>query len=224
MSTLTERLEWALDYSGLKKSDLARACNITRSAVTAWFNGSTQTLEGSNLANVARVTRCMEYWIATGKGPRTTEEGRKWLANTHSAELKRRAYPLISWVHAGAWKEIVDAYPYGSSDVMVFANDDHSHDSFALRIEGNSMEPIFQEGDIIIVDPDIQPRPGDYVVAKNHQAEATFKKYRPRGIDADGKTIFELVPLNDDYATLRSDQENIRIIGVQVEHTRFRKP
>ena len=42
------------------------------------------------------------------------------------------------------------------------------------------------------------------MVAKNHQAEATFKKYRPRGIDADGKPIFELVPLNDDYATICS--------------------
>lgn len=95
--------------------------------------------------------------------------------------------------------------------------------TFALRIMGNSMEPEFREGDVVVIDPDVAPTPGDYVVARNHVEAATFKKYRPRGVDENGHPIFELVPLNDDYAVMRSDQEPICIIGTMVEHTRFRK-
>lgn len=34
---------------------------------------------------------------------------------------------------------------------------DISEFTFALRIEGDSMEPDFKEGDIIIVDPELEP-------------------------------------------------------------------
>jgi len=73
------------------------------------------------------------------------------------------------------------------------------------------------------VDPDESPRLGDYVVAKNGGEEATFKKYRPRGIDENGQEVFELVPLNDDYPTMNSGRQHIEIIGVMVEHRIFRK-
>lgn len=85
------------------------------------------------------------------------------------------------------------------------------------------MEPEFREHDIVVIDPDVRPNPGDYVVARNHEEAATFKKYRPRGLDAGGQEIFELVPLNEDYAVMRSDQQPIQIIGTMVEHTRFRR-
>jgi len=98
----------------------------------------------------------------------------------------------------------------------------YSKHTFALRIVGNSMEPEFKEGDIVIIDPDVKPSPGDYVVARNDEEEATFKKYRPRGI-INGQEIFELVPLNEDYAAMRSDQQPIQIIGTMMEHTRYRR-
>lgn len=85
------------------------------------------------------------------------------------------------------------------------------------------MNPVFNEGDLVIIDPDESPRPGDYVVASNGGDEATFKKYRPRGIDENGQEVFELVPLNEDYPPMHSDRQHIEIIGVMVEHRIFRK-
>lgn len=82
------------------------------------------------------------------------------------------------------------------------------------------MLPEFKAGDLVIIDPEWEPRPGDYVAAKNGKEEATFKKYRPRGMDARGNEIFELTPLNDDYPTLRSDITPLAIIGVMAEHRR----
>ncbi|WP_372372507.1 LexA family protein [Alcaligenes faecalis] len=96
-----------------------------------------------------------------------------------------------------------------------------SERSFALQIKGDSMLPDFKEGDRIIVDCELTPRPGDYVVAKNSEEEATFKKYRLLCIDEGGQEIFELVPLNEDYPSIRSDQHAIEIIGTMVEHRKY---
>lgn len=82
------------------------------------------------------------------------------------------------------------------------------------------MLPDYRPGDVVIIEPDMEPRPGDCVVAKNGREEATFKKYRQRGIDDLGNPIFELVPLNNDYPTIRSDTTPLVIIGVMVEFRR----
>ena len=60
-------------------------------------------------------------------------------------------------------------------------------------VRGTSMAPEFRDGDKIIVDPDLTPQPGDYVVAKlDGEEEATFKKLRPRGTDAAGQPVIDL--------------------------------
>lgn len=82
------------------------------------------------------------------------------------------------------------------------------------------MFPEFKEGDVVVIDPSITPRPGDFVVAKNSTNEATFKKYRPRGMNDQFQMIFELHPINQDFPVMRSDIEQLEIIGVMVEHHR----
>lgn len=77
----------------------------------------------------------------------------------------------------------------------------------------------------MLIDPALAPNPGDYVAARTAGFQATFKRYRVRGIDPNGREVFELVPLNPDYPTLRSSEEDLVVIGVMVEHRkRFRQP
>ncbi|WP_231362426.1 XRE family transcriptional regulator [Thioalkalivibrio sp. ARh3] len=139
---------------------------------------------------------------------------------------KARRIPVIDYVEAGAPREIVDAYERG---------DGHRHEwldpvsaevmgphTFALEIRGRSMEPEFREGEIIFVDPDACVRPGDVVVAKvNGDTEATVKKYRDRGRDELGHPVYELVPMNPDYASITIDSSNPgTLIGPVVQHKR----
>ncbi len=131
---------------------------------------------------------------------------------------------MISYVQAGNWREMCEqATAFDGNVEYVTASVDIGTCGFGLWLRGDSMLPQFKEGDLIIVDPDEAPQPGDYVVAKNGSNEATFKKYRPRGIDENGQEVFELVPLNDDYPTMHSDRQPIQIIGVMVEHRSYRK-
>jgi len=131
-----------------------------------------------------------------------------------------RLIPHISYVQAGVWTEISNSFQHSDAHDWLLSSDAHSGETFVLTVRGNSMEPDFREGDLIIIDPSVQPRPGSFVVAKNGREEATFKKYRHRAVDVLGNDIFELVPLNDDYPTMRSDEQNIEIIGTMVEHRR----
>jgi SOS-response transcriptional repressor LexA len=138
--------------------------------------------------------------------------------NVTSAPLGLRPIPVISSVQAGQLRDMDNPHPPGAGYAVEYTDQDLSRWAFALDVDGLSMAPMFQPGDRIIVDPDLAPNPGDFVVARNGSEQATFKKYRPRGIDARGEMIFELVPLNEDYPTLRSDTEHLVVIGVVTEH------
>lgn len=144
-------------------------------------------------------------------------------SNVSTALLGSRRIPLISYVQAGHMSEAIDPYQVGDAADWLLTDLELSANAFALRIKGDSMLPDFREGDTVVIDPAVEPIPGDYVVAKNGENEATFKKYRPRGVNERGDTVFELVPLNEDYPSMRSDITPIRIIGTMVEHRRYRK-
>jgi len=141
--------------------------------------------------------------------------------NVVPAEIGRRRIPVISYVQAGRMTEMRTPFSAGDVFEYLMTDLDLSDRAFALEIRGKSMEPDFREGDHALFDPELQPRPGDYVVAKNGKEEATFKKYRPRGTTQTGQEIFELSPLNDDFPTIRSDSQQITIIAVLVEHRRY---
>ncbi len=84
--------------------------------------------------------------------------------------------------------------------------------NFSLGVKGDSMEPEFNEGDIIIVSPTAKAVTGDYVVAKNDEEEATFKQYKR----FDNTRV--LHPLNPKYPdiVLNKDLE-YRIVSVVME-------
>lgn len=136
--------------------------------------------------------------------------------NVGEMNIQPTSVPILSYVQAGKWREAIQS----KFDEYIYSHRPVSQESFALEVRGLSMLPEFKEGDHIIVDPNVFPSPGNYVVAKNGLEEATFKKYRPRGLDINGNAVFELVPLNPDFETLRSDIDKIRIIGTVVEHIR----
>ncbi len=90
-----------------------------------------------------------------------------------------RMVPIISEVQAGTWREIRDGLQTAE---MLLTDLDLSPHAFALTIRGDSMLPEFREGDRVIIDPEVGPAPGDFVVALNGGNAATFKKYRERGL------------------------------------------
>ena len=212
---------------GLSKTALAKAIGISGVSVGKWESGLNQP-KGRYLNDLAAALGVSVDWLLTGKEEGTTgvaESPIPGYRNVEPAVIPQGSrVPILSYVQAGNWREVCEqATTFDGNVEYVSASVDIGPCGFGLWLRGNSMTPFFNEGDLIIVDPDESPRPGDYVVAKNGSEEATFKKYRPRGIDENGQEVFELVPLNDDYPTMHSDRQHIEIIGVMVEHRIFRK-
>jgi SOS-response transcriptional repressor LexA len=96
------------------------------------------------------------------------------LESTSKADL----VPLISWVQAGSFTEAIDIYQPGFAEHWVKKPPKPcGPKTFALRVEGISMEPDYQEGDIIYVDPERAATNGkDIVIRLDDRNEATFKR------------------------------------------------
>lgn len=223
MNDWKKRLTSAREAKGLNKTEFAAAVGVSNPTVTDWEKsldtGGIQKISGDKLLRVCAVLSISPDWLLHGTGPaQSATRESSFDKNVVPAQQDFRSIPVISPIQAGRLREITDPYPPGAGYSVEYTNDPNlSRWAFALEIEGDSMLPEFRPGDMVIIDPGLTPRPGDYVAARNTREEATFKKYRPRGMDANGNEIFELVPLNDDYPTLRSDIEHLEVIGVMVE-------
>ncbi|MEI2298114.1 S24 family peptidase [Ensifer sp. MJa1] len=89
------------------------------------------------------------------------------------------AIPLIGFAQAGAGGFFDDGgFPAGQGwDVIDFPNASSQQQSgiYALEVQGDSMLPLYRDGDILIVDPGAQVRRGDRVVVKTRDGEVMAK-------------------------------------------------
>lgn len=214
MNTLSARLAWARAQKKLSQDELANLSGVSQGSIGHLESGLRQS--SRRITAIANALGVDPIWLAEGKGTPSI--------NTVTSAAGLRRIPLISYVQAGALSEAIDPYAVGDSSEQLLTDLDLGLSAFALEIRGDSMLPDFKEGDRIIIDPSIEPMPGDFIVAKNGHEEATFKKYRPRGkFDENGNAVFDLLPLNPDYPPMHSDIVPLRIIGTMVEHRRYRK-
>lgn len=206
----------------MTQDELALLVGVSRVSISQWERGDTSP-KGPNFLKLAKTLGVAPESLLLGENDEVGSS--RGFNNVEPAVIPQGSrVPILSYVQAGHWRGMCEqATSFDGNVEYVSASVDIGPCGFGLWLRGNSMTPFFNEGDLVIVDPDEQPRPGDYVVAKNGGEEATFKKYRPRGIDENGQEVFELVPLNDDYPTMHSDRQHIEIIGVMVEHRTFRK-
>lgn len=87
--------------------------------------------------------------------------------------------PLLGFAQAGNAGYFDDAgYPRGGGwDEIPFPDVSDPH-AYALEISGDSMEPVYRDGDIIIVGPETKPRRGDRVVLRTREGEVMAKVLR----------------------------------------------
>ena len=81
--------------------------------------------------------------------------------------------------------------------------------TFAMQVKDNSMEPLFSEGEVIFVNPDLPSEPGHYVMVDSEQGRpegALLRQLKEIG----GQTI--LYPLNRRYKDLPVTNQH-RILG-----------
>ena len=108
--------------------------------------------------------------------------------------------PLIGFAQAGAKGYFdEDGYPAGDAwDEVRFPDVSTANDDgvFALEISGDSMEPLYREGDVLVVSTAQAPRRGDRVVVRTQKGEVMAKE-----LVRQTATKVELKSLNPDHET-----------------------
>ncbi len=117
----------------------------------------------------------------------------------------QNSVPLIGSAQAGVGGFFDDGgFPVGQGWEEIAPPTGASENAYALKVSGDSMEPLYREGDVIIVDPMAQVRKGDRVVAKTTDGEVLAKTLNRRT-----SNIIELQSINPEHQTLSFTPDKI---------------
>jgi phage repressor protein C with HTH and peptisase S24 domain len=106
--------------------------------------------------------------------------------------------PLIGMTQAGAGGFFDDGgYPVGGGWEQIRLPQIKDENAYALEVSGDSMEPLYRKGDILIVSPNAPTRKGDRVVIRTTDGEVMAKVLMRRTAKA-----IELASMNPDHPNL----------------------
>ncbi len=153
--------------NGLSISELARQAGLDRTA----FAKSKRRRDGrprwpstESLSRILQATNSDMSQFST-------------LLHSHAGQGAGLRIPIIGLAQAGRSGYFDDSgYPVASGwDSLDFPNLGDSN-AYGLEICGESMEPVYRKGDIVIVSPNSAVLPADRVVVKNSEGEILAKQ------------------------------------------------
>ena len=110
---------------------------------------------------------------------------------------------LFSSVYAGSPSPVDNGEIFDLADYLI----SHPHDTFYVKVRGNSMDDAgIHDGDILIVDRSLEPRPSDIVVARTTDGFTVKRLTQDQG-------RLRLVPANPEHRPVEID-EDARVCGV----------
>lgn len=202
-----EKIKFLRMENDMTLEELGNKVGVGKSTVRKWETGMIANMKRDKILKVAEALNTSPaYLMGWDNNVRPIENGTK-------EKKKGVSINVLGCVAAGipieAIEDIIDTEQI-SEDL------DATGDFFALKIHGDSMEPKFSEGDVVIVRQQEDAESGDIVIATVNGDEATCKRLRKL---RDG---IELISNNPSYAPMFYNNQEIiskpiRILGKVVE-------
>lgn len=180
---------------GLSQSELARLCSVHQTAVSQWENGRTSP-DSESLLVLSKV-----LGVSVGK-----------LIGGEDLE-SRITVPVLGYVRAGIPMEAIeDILDYEEISAEMASRGEY----FGLKVKGDSMFPMFREGDTVIVRCQSDAESGDIAVVLINGNDAVVKKLIKKD------TGIMLVSENSNYEPMyfsRKETESlpVTVVGKVVE-------
>lgn len=194
----------------MSQTELAKRCGWESQSRISMYERNAREPQLEDLRRIARALGVPVDALVSDEGLSEVD------TNLAPAPRQKGLVPLISWVKAGGLTEAIDLYEPGDAEDWYPAPGHHGPNTFALRVQGDSMtnpypgQKSYPAGVIIYVDPDTPAQNGSRVVAKLLETdEVTFKVYSE---DAGMKF---LKPLNPQYPTIQL-HDGFEVIGVVI--------
>jgi len=90
--------------------------------------------------------------------------------------VQASSVPLLGFAQAGAGGFFDDAgFPVGQGFDLIELPSRAGDNSYALKVQGDSMLPLYRDGDVLIVEPGARVAKGDRVVVKTGSGEVMAK-------------------------------------------------
>lgn len=214
--TLASRITEARKKLNLTQDDLADAVGCSVDMIRKLEQGARKST--TLIVKLANALQVSPSWLDAGNIENDSESNilfsrsrarvEQPLSNYNVLPLEKsiKTVPLLSFVQAG---DFIEAFEDLELTEQIVTDAPIKKHTYALRVSGDSMEPVFKEGMIVIVEPELSPIPGDFVIAKNGDNEATLKQLVKDGAD------WYLKPLNAQYPT--KDASKYEVIGVVIQ-------
>jgi len=135
----------------------------------------------------------------------SVDEFMEILSGKKGAPPKRRVLPLLGFAKAGRGGFFDDSgFPVGQGWDEVEVPGVTDTTAYALEITGDSMVPVYREGDTIIVSPGATIRKGDRVVVRTGDGQVMAKILQKQS----ARTV-ELASFNPDHPMKTLDAKNV---------------
>jgi phage repressor protein C with HTH and peptisase S24 domain len=159
---------------GLSASGLARRAGLDPTAFNPskriGADGRARWPSTESVAKVLGATSTgIENFAALVSGMPALSRGGRSTAN--------RRIPLIGLAQAGGEGFFDDGgYPVGGSWDEISVPEVGDPNAYALEIAGDSMDPVYRDGDVVIISPAAPVRRGDRVVVRSQRGEVMAKE------------------------------------------------
>ena len=179
MSTVSDRLCEAMRIRGIRQSDLVVRTGIGKSSISTYLTGSYLPKQ-TNLYKLAKALSVNPAWLMGEDAPmddftvNPPDSHPSYKNLTPIDQLPRHRIPLIGSIAAG--KPIVAETQY---DIYV---DSPAQADYALTVEGDSMEPLYLNGDVVYIRelPDVDDGPRGRRDPGRHRRAQARVPYRER--------------------------------------------
>lgn len=214
MATIAQRIREGLTIRGMKQADLVYKTGIGKSSISTYISGNYEPKQ-RNIYKIANALNVSEAWLMGYDVPmeRESPTATPYPAPTVTDDVV--TFPVIGNVAAG-YNEIA-IEDWSGDTVQIPAAYLHGRtrsDYFVLNVHGDSMYPMYIEGDkVLVLKADTLERSGQVGVLLYNGDNATVKKIEY----AAGEDWLRMVPINPNYppkTVTGADLEQCRVIGI----------
>lgn len=204
-----QRLKQARELRHITLEEAGKKVDVHKSTVLRWENGETEKIKLPIIELLATYYNVNPVWLMGYDVPmeRTTDDLLKKIGAIPLSDIQTVPIPILGTVKAGydylAQENIIDyvGFKLKKTDIENY---------YALNIVGNSMEPLFDEGDTVLVHKQDDFENGDNCVVLINGDEATVKQVYK------GNDEIELKAVNPYYPAKRFTKKDIKTIPVKI--------
>lgn len=196
-----------MDRDPRSQKEIAASAGVGESAMVNYKKGRIPRAE--ELFRLSKVLGVSMEWLLIGKEDQNNSGegfGNSPRTSLHDGESeyvviqKGRRIPVVGWAHAGEAQDYEELPADWQEWIPTDCRDAHA---FAVRLEGESMAPRFEAGDVLVLMPEAEPYNGVLAVLRLATGGVIFRRVEMRG------ERLTLVPLNPQYRTEEFDRSEI---------------